>query len=343
MVNSPERFAIAKWVPALLVGGLLAALAAAVFVVLASRAASADRGFREHLSDLTVLAGAMPAQAAAAGRGDASAHERLAASRATLERVLGEIEAGRSPFAALSSESARRLGGETGWNILLESSQQVLAARQVAPELKKSAAESRATLGRVLAATGNAVSAPGGLPAMRVLPRFETVAQRTSDDLEQLEAAQNPAGVTQRVTENTALLAQFLAGLAGLDKTAGVPTLEGEAATRLGEVQGAFADYEKQLQATLEQAAALATAQRAAADLGAAADRLSKALDEQSAGEAGGSAGTAPALFAIARSGPGLRKPACGASRASNRSATAATRTRSSGCSTRCRASPRAT
>jgi hypothetical protein len=68
------------------------------------------------------------------------------------------------------------------------------------------------------------------MPAMRVLPRFETVAQRTSDDLEQLEAAVKPAEVSQRITENTALLAQFLAGLAGLDKTAGVPAIEGEAA-----------------------------------------------------------------------------------------------------------------
>ena len=183
---------------------------------------------------------------------------------------------------------------------LLETSQQVLAARTVVGELAKSAGESRAILGRVLAATGNAVSAPGGLPAMRVLPRFETVAQRTSDDLEQLEAALNPAEVTQRITENTALLSQFLAGLAGLDKTAGVPAIEGEAATRLGEVRDAFAAYEKQLQGTLERAGALATAQRAAADLGVAADKLSKSLESLSATEPGGYAGSAPALIAIA-------------------------------------------
>ncbi len=300
MVNTPERFAIAKWMPALLVGGLVAALAAAVLVVLAGRAESADRGFREHLSELTVLAGSMPAQAAAAARGDAAAFDRLAASRATLERVLGEIDEGRSPFAALSSESARRLGGEPAWNALLESSKQVLAARSVAGELGKSAAESRAILGRVLAATGNAVSAPGGLTAMRVLPRFETVAQRASDDLGQLEAAVNPAEVSRRITESTALLAQFLAGLAGTDTTAGVPVIEGEAATRLGEVQSAFAAYEQQLQGTLELAGALATAQRAAADLGAAADRLSKSLEAQSAAGPGGSRGTTPVLAALA-------------------------------------------
>jgi twitching motility protein PilJ len=300
MVNAPERFVIAKWMPAMLVGGLVATVAAAVLVMLAGRAEHADRGFREHLSELTVLAGAMPAQAAAAARGDAEAFGRLAASRETLERVLAEIEEGRSPFAALSSESARRLGGEAGWNTLLDDSQQVLGAREVAGELRKSAAESRAILGRVLAATGNAVSAPGGLPAMRVLPRFETVAQRTGDDLEQLEAALNPADVTRRITENTALLAQFLAGLAGVDKTAGVPAIEGEAATRLAEVQEAFAAFEQQLQGTLERAAALAGAQRAAADLGAAADRLSKSLEAQSGPQEGGLGGSVPALLAIA-------------------------------------------
>ena len=42
MVNAPERFAIAKWMPALLVGGLAASLAAALLVVLASRAENAD-------------------------------------------------------------------------------------------------------------------------------------------------------------------------------------------------------------------------------------------------------------------------------------------------------------
>jgi twitching motility protein PilJ len=300
MVNAPERLAIAKWMPALLVGGLLAALTAAVLVMLASRAESADRGYRGHLAELTVLAGSMPAQAAAAARGDADASDRLAASRATLERVLGEIDEGRSPFAALSSESARRLGGERGWSTLLESSKQVLAARTVAAELGKAAVAARETLGRVLAATGNAVSAPGGLTAMRVLPRFETVAQRASDDLKQLEAAQSPAEVSQRITENTALLAQFLAGLAGADKSAGVPALEGEAASRLGELQTAFAAYEQQLQSTLERAGALATAQRAAADLGTAAARLSRSLESQSAAGPGGPGGQGAALAALA-------------------------------------------
>ena len=299
MATTQERFAIARWMPAMLGVGLVAVLVAAVLVVLGTRAESADRGYRDNLSELTVLAGAMPAQAASAARGDPAAFDRLAASRTNLERVLAEIEKGRSPFAALSSESARKLGGEAGWNTLLDASQQVLGARTVAGDLRKSAGEARTILGRVLAATGNAVSAPGGLPAMRVLPRFETVAQRTSDDLEQLEAAVSPAEVSQRITENTSLLSQFLAGLAGLDTNSGVPAIEGEAAKRLADVQAAFAAYEKQLQGTLEQASALAAAQRAAADVGTAADRLLKALDAQSSAEPGGSLGGLPALIAI--------------------------------------------
>ena len=299
MATTQEKLTIARWMPAMLGVGLVSVLVAAVLVVLGTRAESADRDYRENRSELTVLAGAMPAQAASAARGDPAAFDRLAASRTNLERVLAQIEKGRSPFAALSSESARKLGGEAGWNTLLDASQQVLGARTVAGDLKKSAGEARTILGRVLAATGNAVSAPGGLPAMRVLPRFETVAQRTSDDLEQLEAAVSPAEVSQRITENTALLSQFLAGLAGLDTNSGVPAIEGEAARRLADVQAAFAAYEKQLQGTLEQASALAAAQRAAADLGTAADRLSKSLDAQSSAQPGGSLGGMPALIAI--------------------------------------------
>ncbi|HTL49175.1 MAG TPA: methyl-accepting chemotaxis protein [Steroidobacteraceae bacterium] len=299
MATTQEKLTIARWMPAMLGVGLVSVLVAAVLVVLGTRAESADRDYRENRSELTVLAGAMPAQAASAARGDPAAFDRLAASRTNLERVLAQIEKGRSPFAALSSESARKLGGEAGWNTLLDASQQVLGARAVAGDLKKSAGEARTILGRVLAATGNAVSAPGGLPAMRVLPRFETVAQRTSDDLEQLEAAVSPAEVSQRITENTALLSQFLAGLAGLDTNSGVPAIEGEAARRLADVQAAFAAYEKQLQGTLEQASALAAAQRAAADLGTAADRLSKSLDVQSSAQPGGSLGGMPALIAI--------------------------------------------
>jgi twitching motility protein PilJ len=300
MVNMPGRHAAAKWMPALLVGGLIATLAAAILLLLSGRAAEQERGFQAHLAELTVLAGAMPSQAAEASRGDEAAFAKLAASRAQLERVLGEIEDGQGAIAALSSPSALRLGNEPGWNRVLESSQQVLAARAAAAELKTWADGSRAALGRVLAATGNAVSAPGGAVALRVLPRFETVAQRTTDDLEQLAGqAPDSVAVARRISENTALLSQFLAGLGGFDRTAGVPAVSGEAATRLNEAREEFAAYEKQLQGTLERAGQQAGAQRAATELAAAAAEVSQSLQSPPSRAGATFGGSRPALIAI--------------------------------------------
>jgi twitching motility protein PilJ len=302
MLNMPDRRKAAKWIPVMLWGGLLLSLLAAALLLLSDRAQQQDRSYREHLAELTVLAGALPAQAAAAGRGDEAAFAKLTQSRARLETLLAEIERGRAAFAALSSPSARRLGGEPGWNAVLESSQQVLAGREAANELKTWAGESRQALGRVLAATGNAVSAPGGAVALRALPRFESVAQRAGDDLQQLAGASgDTATVARRISESTALLSQFLAGLAGLDQGAGVPPLSGEAATRLGEARDAFASYEKQLQGTLERAGAIATAQRASGEVAAGADRISKSLESAAAadGETPIFASSYPALVAV--------------------------------------------
>ena len=302
MVNVPDRQQASKWMPVMLWGGLLLSLAAVAFLLLSGRAHEQDRNFRAHLAELTVLAGALPAQAAAAGRGDDAAFEKLAQSRARLEKLLGDIEAGRAAFAALSSPSAQRLGGESGWNAVLEDSRQVLAGRDAARELKTWAEESRTALGRVLAATGNAVSARGGAVALRALPRFESVGQRAGDDLQQLaDASGDSAAVARRITENTALLAQFLAGLAGLDRTAGVPAVFGEAATRLADARDAFAGYEKKLQGALMRAGTLATAQRASGELSEASDKLSKSLEQQAVAnaDAGPLAGPYPALLAM--------------------------------------------
>ncbi|MGB5132600.1 MAG: hypothetical protein WBO00_08295, partial [Steroidobacteraceae bacterium] len=298
----PDRSLASKWMPVMLWGGLLLSLLAAAFLLLSSRAHEQDRGYRAHLSELTVLAGSLPTQAAAAGRGDAAAFEKLAQSRARLEQLLAEIEQGRAAFAALSSPSAQRLGGESGWNAVLEDSRQVLAGRDAARELKTWADESRAALGRVLAATGNAVSAPGGAAALRALPRFESVAQRAGDDLQLLaDTSGDPAAVARRISENTALLAQFLAGLAGLDRTAGVPALSGEAATRLADARDAFAAYEKQLQGALARAGTLATAQRSSGELAVDSDKLTKSLEKLAAADidAGTFAKPWPALIAV--------------------------------------------
>ena len=302
MVDMPDRHQAARWMPVLLWGGLLLSLLAAALLLFSGRAQQQDRGYRSHLAELTVLAGGLPAQAAAAARGDDAAFGKLIASRTRLERRLAEIESGRASFAALSSLSARRLGSEAGWNAVLESSRLVLAGRSAASELKTWAGESRTALGRALAATGDAVSAPGGAVALQALPRFESVAQRSSDDLQELAgAAGDTAAIARRISENTALLAQFLAGLAGLDQGAGVPPVSGEAATRLAGARDAFAGYEKQLQGTLARAGTLAGAQRASGELAAAADKVSKSLDRLTAADAdaGLFASPYPALIAV--------------------------------------------
>jgi len=302
MVYVPDRHQAAKWMPVLLWGGLVMSLIAVALLLLSGRAQQQERNYRAHLAELTVLAGGLPAQAAAAGRGDDAAFGKLTASRSRLEQLLVEIEAGRASFAALTSLSARRLGNEPGWNAVLESSRQVLASRDAANELKTWAGEARTALGRVLAATGNAVSAPGGAVALKALPRFESVAERSGDDLQQLAGASgDSAAIVRRISENTALLAQFLAGLAGLDQGAGVPPVGGEAAMRLAEARDAFASYEKQLQGTLARAGALATAQRSSGELSTAADKVSRSLEKlaTTGADAGFLASPYPALGAV--------------------------------------------
>jgi hypothetical protein len=64
----------------------------------------------------------------------------LADSRARLERVLNEIDAGKSAVGMFASPSAQLLGGESGWPALLEQSQAVLDGRDAAINAQKAAA-----------------------------------------------------------------------------------------------------------------------------------------------------------------------------------------------------------
>jgi twitching motility protein PilJ len=293
MANLPDRHLAAKWMPVMLIAGLIAALAAALLLFLAGRTQQQDVDYRANVASLGALVGVMPSQAAAAARGEAAAFTKLDESRQQLERALAGIDEGQT------GAGAGRPGDGPAWDTIMASAARVLASRDSVGALRTSAGETKTALGRVLAATGDAVSAPGGAVALRVLPRFETMAQRSSDDLAQLaDGATETATITQRLTENTALLAQFLAGLEGLDRTAGVPAVGGEAATRMTAVREAFAGYERQLQGTLEHAGALATAQVAATELAAAAETASASLESPAAGSAG-TAGRRPVLIAI--------------------------------------------
>ena len=141
MSQIPEGGRAARLMPVALWGGLLLALAAAALLLFADRAQRQDRAWRGHLTELTVMAAALPAQAGAAGRGDQAAFAKLAASRARLESLLAEIEAGRAAFSALSSPSARHQGGEASWQTILASAGQVPKGREAAAELATGAEE----------------------------------------------------------------------------------------------------------------------------------------------------------------------------------------------------------
>ena len=121
MANLADRRVAAKWMPVMLIGGLVAALAAALLLFFAGRAQRQDLDYRAQLSDLAVLAGAMPAQAAAAGRGEAEAFTKLEESSQQLERLLGEIR---------EHDGTEDIVELPGWSAMAESAKQVLAARE---------------------------------------------------------------------------------------------------------------------------------------------------------------------------------------------------------------------
>ena len=124
-----NRIDAARLQPLLLGVAIVAALLAAAALLLSGRAMQQQAQLREHLSSLTAIAQNIPLQAGAAVRGSAPAFDALAASRARLERVIDEIDAGKSAVGLLSSPSARVLGSERGWPALLEQSQAVLDGR----------------------------------------------------------------------------------------------------------------------------------------------------------------------------------------------------------------------
>ena len=287
--------------PLLISGGLALLALAVALLAFSGRLQEQERDYQRHVAELTRITAALPALVPAASSGDDEALARLEESRATLSTLLEEVAAGRASFEALSSPSARRLGGDPAWQALLDGIDAVLAGRPATSELRTWAGEARTALGSVLATTGNAVSAPGGAAALRALPQFESAAQRAGDDLQALASGSGPlAEVAGRVAESSAQLGQFLAALAGEADQPGVPRLGGEAASRLAEARNAFAAYDERLRGLLARAEKVTGTQRSAGELAAAAgsayDKLSRL---GTSGEASAFAGPYPALAAV--------------------------------------------
>src|SRR5688572_20284645 len=181
-----NRIDAARLQPTLLGVALAAALLAALALLLTGRAMQQQSQLREHVGALTSLSQNIPLQAGAAVRGSAPAFDALAASRLRLERVLDEINAGKSAMGLLASPSARVLGAERGWPALLEQSQAVLDGRDAALKAQQAAAAVRDSTPRMLSAAATVLKALG--PARpdsvnRGFERFELRAQAVEQDL----------------------------------------------------------------------------------------------------------------------------------------------------------------
>ncbi len=272
-------------VPALLAAGLALLVLAAGLLLLSARLQGAQQEYLRHVAELTRITATLPGEAIQVVRGDSGAIALFEQSRSTLERVQEESEAGRGAFEALSTESSRRFAGNPDLRRLLDATESVLAGREAAGGVASAAAEARTALGRVLASTGDAVSAPGGEPALRALPRFEAAAQRLGEDLQTLGAGSgDAAALAARINEGAATLNQFLAGLAGEDAGAGVPALSGQAAAQLAAARLAQLDLEQRLRAALDRAERAAAAQGAAGDLAGLARSVGATLGAPAAG-----------------------------------------------------------
>ena len=162
-----NRIDAARLQPLLLGVALGAALLAALALLLTGRAMQQQSQLREHMASLTALAQNIPLQAGAAVRGSAPAFDALAASRARLERVIDEIDAGKSAVGLLSSPSARVLGGESGWPALLEQSQAVLDGRARRAAGAGRGRKVRELTPQLLTAAADVLKAHGPGPARR--------------------------------------------------------------------------------------------------------------------------------------------------------------------------------
>src|SRR5512144_734254 len=184
-----NRLDAARLQPLLLGVALVAALLAALALLLSGRAIEQQSQLREHMASLTSLSQNIPLQAGAAVRGSAPAFDALAASRTRLERVIDEIDAGKSALGVLSSPSARVLGGESGWPALLDQSQAVLDGRQASLQAQQAAASVRESTPRLLSTAAEVLKAtgPGRPDALnRSFERFELRAQAIEQDLSAL-------------------------------------------------------------------------------------------------------------------------------------------------------------
>jgi hypothetical protein len=138
-----NRFDAVRLQPTLIRIALVTATLAALALLVYGRAMSQQAQVGQHVAMLSALSQNMPLQAGAAVRGSAPAFDSLAESRAQLERVLNEVEAGKSTLGFLASPSSKLLGDVSGWQAMLDQSQAVLDGRAAALKAQQAAAAVR--------------------------------------------------------------------------------------------------------------------------------------------------------------------------------------------------------
>jgi twitching motility protein PilJ len=274
---------------------LVAALLAALALLLSGRAMQQQAQLREHMASLTSLSQNLPLQAGAAVRGSAPAFDALAASRTRLERVIDEIDAGKSAVGVLSSPSARVLGGESGWPALLDQSQAVLDGREAALQAQKVASAVRDNTPGLLSTAAGVLKAMG--PARpeavnRSFERFELRAQAVDQDLSALADGTAPVeAAARRLTDSLDFMQQVAGGVAGQPNTLGLAPATGDAAAAAQALLTAFRSESEQVRAVIglsDQLEQMQAARNALAESGAALSASLAKLDASPAQLGGG-------------------------------------------------------
>jgi twitching motility protein PilJ len=251
-----QRIDAARLQPLLLGVALVAALLAAITLVLAGRAMQQQSQLREHMASLTSLSQNIPLQAGAAVRGSAPAFDALGASRVRLERVIDEINAGKSAWGPLASPSARLLGQESGWPALLEQSQAVLDGREAALQAQQTAADVREKLPQLLTVAVQVLKQMGPSRSESVgrsFERFELRAQALEQDLNGLAGGTVPVeAAARRLTDSLNYLAEVAAGVNGEPNQLGLVAAPPPAAASAAELLALQRDLAEQVQRTID-------------------------------------------------------------------------------------------
>ncbi len=281
-----NRIDAARLQPLLLGVALGAALLAALSLLLTGRAMQQQSQLREHMASLTALSQNIPLQAGAAIRGSAPAFDALTASRARLDRVIDEIDAGKSAVGLFSTPSARVLGGESGWPALLEQSQAVLDGRAAALQAQAAAAKVRDLTPQLLTAAADVLKAMGpGRPEAvnRSFERFELRAQAVEQDLASLADGTSPVeAAARRLTDSLNFMGEVAGGVNGEANALGLAAARGEAADPATGMLALYRDIAGPVQAVIavsDQLEQMQAARNALTESGAGLSASLAALD----------------------------------------------------------------